>query len=39
MFKHPDRPNMIAVPHPKKDMPRGTVRSILKAAGLTEDDL
>lgn len=38
VFKHPDRPNTIAVPHPKKDIPIGTLRSILKAAGLSEKD-
>ncbi|VVE55133.1 addiction module toxin, HicA family [Pandoraea communis] len=33
-FKHPVKQLLITVPHPKKDLPLGTVRSILKAAGL-----
>lgn len=34
VFTHPDRPNSIPVPHPKKDLPIGTLRSIRKRAGL-----
>jgi predicted RNA binding protein YcfA (HicA-like mRNA interferase family) len=34
MFKHPTRPGIVVVPHPRKDVPIGTLRSILKAAGL-----
>jgi predicted RNA binding protein YcfA (HicA-like mRNA interferase family) len=33
-FKHPDRKEVITVPHPKKDLPVGTVNNILKVAGL-----
>ncbi|BBL16701.1 TPA: type II toxin-antitoxin system HicA family toxin [Staphylococcus aureus] len=33
-FKHPNRKGKVTVPHPKKDLPRGTERSILKQAGL-----
>lgn len=33
-FKHPDRGGIVTVPHPKKDLPKGTVKGILKAAGL-----
>jgi len=33
-FKHPTKPLLVTVPHPKKDLPVGTVRSILKTAGL-----
>lgn len=33
-FKHPDKPNLLTVPHPKKDLPVGTWNSILKDAGL-----
>lgn len=33
-FKHPAKPGKVTVPHPKKDLPTGTVRSILKQAGL-----
>lgn len=32
-FKHPSRPNLITVPHPKKDLPIGLVRAIEKQAG------
>ncbi|MCL1619524.1 type II toxin-antitoxin system HicA family toxin [Ralstonia sp. SM1864_UCD524_TZ4] len=34
-YKHPEKPGLLTVPHPKKDLPIGTVRSIQKkAAGL-----
>ncbi len=33
-FKHPDKATLVTVPHPKKDIPIGTVHNILKAAGL-----
>lgn len=33
-FKHPERTMILTVPHPKKDLPIGTVNSILKKAGL-----
>lgn len=33
-LKHPEKPLVITVPHPKKDLPIGTVNGILKAAGL-----
>lgn len=33
-FKHPDKPGRVTVPHPKKDLPIGTVNAILKQAGL-----
>lgn len=33
-FKHPSKLGKVTVPHPKKDLPRGTERSILKQAGL-----
>jgi len=33
-FKHPHRSGLVTVPHPKKDLPVGTAKSILKAAGL-----
>lgn len=31
-YKHPDRPGRVTVPHPKKDLPIGTVRNIYKQA-------
>ncbi|UAS41477.1 type II toxin-antitoxin system HicA family toxin [Staphylococcus pseudintermedius] len=33
-FKHPIRKGKVTVSHPKKDLPRGTERSILNQAGL-----
>lgn len=33
-FKHPNKLGKVTVPHPKKDLPLPTVRSILKQAGL-----
>jgi predicted RNA binding protein YcfA (HicA-like mRNA interferase family) len=33
-FKHPWKKGLVTVPHPKKDLPVGTVKSILKSAGL-----
>lgn len=32
-FKHPVKPGKITVPHPKKNFPSGTLRSIFKQAG------
>jgi predicted RNA binding protein YcfA (HicA-like mRNA interferase family) len=33
-FRHPTKPGTITVPHPRKDLKKGTLRAILKAAGL-----
>jgi predicted RNA binding protein YcfA (HicA-like mRNA interferase family) len=33
-FVHPSKPGKVTVPHPKKDFPVGTIRSIEKQAGL-----
>ncbi|BBW96470.1 type II toxin-antitoxin system HicA family toxin [Geobacillus icigianus] len=33
-FKHPSKPGLVTIPHPKKDLPIKTVKSILKQAGL-----
>lgn len=33
-FKHPEKTGRVTVPHPKKDLPIGTVKAILKQAGL-----
>jgi predicted RNA binding protein YcfA (HicA-like mRNA interferase family) len=33
-FRHPDRPNRVTVPHPKKDVPIGTIKSIERQSGL-----
>ncbi|HYE34638.1 type II toxin-antitoxin system HicA family toxin [Methylocaldum sp.] len=32
IFTHPTRPGIVVVPHPKKDLPPGIVRSIRKQA-------
>jgi len=34
MFKHPKRPGVVVVPHPKKDLGIGLVKTIRKQAGL-----
>ena len=33
-FRHPAKPGTVTVPHPEKDLKKGTLKSILKAAGL-----
>lgn len=33
-LKHPTKTGLVTVPHPKKDLPIGTVNNILKQAGL-----
>jgi predicted RNA binding protein YcfA (HicA-like mRNA interferase family) len=33
-FKHPDKPGRVTVPHPKRDLPTGTLKSIEKQAGI-----
>jgi len=33
-FKHPSKMGKVTVPHPKSDLPIGTVKSILKQAGI-----
>ena len=33
-FKHPEKPGRVTVPHPKKDLSKGTLRSIEKQSGL-----
>lgn len=33
-FRHPSKPGRVTVPHPKRDIPIGTLRSIEKQAGL-----
>jgi predicted RNA binding protein YcfA (HicA-like mRNA interferase family) len=32
-FKHPTKPGRVTVPHPAKDIPIGTLRSIYRQAG------
>lgn len=33
-FKHPTRPGIVTVPHPKKDIPVGTLLNIERQAGI-----
>lgn len=33
-FKHPTKAGVVTLPHPRKDIPKGTAESILKQAGL-----
>ncbi|PPJ48717.1 type II toxin-antitoxin system HicA family toxin [Rhizobium sp. KAs_5_22] len=33
-FKHPEKPGRVTVPHPKRDIPLGTLKSIEKQSGL-----
>jgi predicted RNA binding protein YcfA (HicA-like mRNA interferase family) len=33
-FKHPEKPGRVTVPHPKRDVPIGTLKSIEKQSGL-----
>ena len=32
-YKHPEKSGKVTVPHPKKDLPIGTLRSIYEQAG------
>jgi predicted RNA binding protein YcfA (HicA-like mRNA interferase family) len=32
-FKHPPKPGRVTLPHPKRDIPLGTLRSIWRQAG------
>ncbi len=32
-FKHPDLPGHVVIPHPRKDLPIGTLRNIYRQAG------
>ena len=33
-FKHPSKPGRVTVPHPRRDIPMGTLKSIEKQAGI-----
>jgi predicted RNA binding protein YcfA (HicA-like mRNA interferase family) len=33
-FKHPDKPGIVTVAHPQKDIPPGTLGNIKRQAGL-----
>ena len=32
-YRHPTKSGLVTVPHPKRDLPLGTLRSIAKQAG------
>lgn len=32
-FRHPRKPGKVTVPHPKRDLPMGTLRNIYRQAG------
>lgn len=34
-FYHPARPRKVTIPHPRKDIPIGTLRSIERQSGVT----
>ncbi|NDV86189.1 addiction module toxin, HicA family [Aurantimonas aggregata] len=34
-LKHPTKSGLVTLPHPKRDLPLGTLRSIEKQAGLS----
>jgi predicted RNA binding protein YcfA (HicA-like mRNA interferase family) len=34
-YKHPTKPGLVTVPHPRRDLPSGTLRNIFKQAGWT----
>lgn len=33
-LKHPEKPGRVTVPHPKRDLPVGTLKSIEKQSGV-----
>jgi predicted RNA binding protein YcfA (HicA-like mRNA interferase family) len=33
-FKHETKPGIVTVPHPKKELPKGTLKSIERQAGV-----
>ena len=35
-FKHPTKPGLITVPHPRRDLPTGTWHAIMRAADLRD---
>jgi predicted RNA binding protein YcfA (HicA-like mRNA interferase family) len=34
-FKHLTKPGLVTVPHPRKDIPQGTLRSIARQSGVS----
>lgn len=39
IFRHPENSKRVTVPYHTKDLPKGTLLSILKQAGLSKDDV
>jgi len=35
-FKHPAKPSLVTVPHPKKDLGIGLVKAIFRQAGIRQ---
>jgi len=35
-FRHPTKPGIVTIPHPEKDVPKGTAGNILRQAGLKQ---
>ena len=33
-FRHPTRPGTVTVPHPKQDLPKGTLKSVERQSGV-----
>ncbi len=33
-YKHPNKPGLVTVPHPKRTIPAGTARSVFRQAGI-----
>ncbi len=36
-YRHPTKPGLVTVPHPRRDLPIGTLRSIARQAGIRID--
>jgi len=36
VFRHPAKPGIVVVPHPRKDLGTGLARAIRRQAGITE---
>lgn len=37
-YKHPTKTGRVTIPHPRKDIPTGTLRNIFRQAGWNWDD-
>jgi predicted RNA binding protein YcfA (HicA-like mRNA interferase family) len=38
-LRHPEKPELVTVPYLNRDLKRGTLRSILRQAGITPEEL